>query len=206
MKMIFARHGEGQANLAHKIANRGLRYGLTTLGRRQAVALAERLREFPIQIIYTSPVLRAIETSVLLAERLEVPYEVAEALREYDCGVAEGRSDPAAWRLWQDLFEAWTIQRRWEARIDGGESFFQVRDRFVPFIEQVVDHYRGSESAVVCVAHGGIFWTMLPLVLNIDKAESFSRLNFDYTSFLVAEENCGKLVIVNQDGGAPQND
>ena len=92
------------------------------------------------------------------------------------------------------------MQRRWEARIDGGESFFQVRDRFVPFIEQVVDRYRGSEAAVVCVAHGGIYRMMLPLVLNIEEAESFSRLNFDFTSFLVAAEAHGRLAAVEQDG------
>ena len=35
--------------------------------------------------IYCSPLLRAIETCVLLADRLEVDYEITDALREYDC-------------------------------------------------------------------------------------------------------------------------
>jgi len=91
MRIYFARHGESQANLLHEISNRGLRHGLTRKGREQAVALAQRLQHRPIAHIYSSPVLRAIETSVILANRLEVDYEITDALREYDCGILEGR-------------------------------------------------------------------------------------------------------------------
>jgi len=41
--------------------------------------------------------LRAIETSVILANRLDLDFEVVEALREYDCGILEDRSDEASW-------------------------------------------------------------------------------------------------------------
>ena len=92
MRIYFARHGESQANLLHEISNRGLRHGLTRKGREQAEGLARRLQGIPIATIYSSPVLRAIETSVILAHRLDVDYEVTEALREYDCGILEGRS------------------------------------------------------------------------------------------------------------------
>jgi broad specificity phosphatase PhoE len=99
MRIYFTRHGESQANLLHEISNRGLRYGLTRKGREQAVTLAHRLQDSPITHIFSSPVLRAVETSVILANRLDLDFEVVEALREYDCGILEGRSDEAGWQL-----------------------------------------------------------------------------------------------------------
>ena len=54
-------------------------------------------RDLPITHIFSSSVLRAIETSVILTNRLDLDFEVVEALREYDCGILEDRSDEASW-------------------------------------------------------------------------------------------------------------
>jgi broad specificity phosphatase PhoE len=200
MRIYFTRHGESQANLLHQVSNRGLRHGLTRKGREQAVALADRLRNLPVTRIYSSPVLRAIETSVILANRLELDYEVVDALREYDCGIAEGRSDAEAWQLWRALFDAWVVERRWEQRIEGGESFYDIRERFVPFIEGLVNRYGSTEAGVVCVSHGGVYWMMLPLVLkNVDHG-LMAKHGLDYTSCIVAEWRPAGLYCVEWNG------
>jgi broad specificity phosphatase PhoE len=200
MRIYFVRHGESQANLLHEISNRGLRHGLTREGREQAVALADRLRNPGITHIFSSPLLRAIETTVILAYRLEIDYEVVDALREYDCGIAEGRSDAKAWQLWQALADAWVIDRRWEQRIEGGESFHDLRERFVPFIEGLVNRYGSTEAGIVCVSHGGVYRMMLPLVLENVDDEMFARHGFDYTSCIVSEWRPGGLYCVEWNG------
>lgn len=182
MKIYFARHGESQANLLHEISNRGLRHGLTPRGREQAAALARRLEGIPLTRIYSSPLLRAIETSVILAHQLRLEYEVVDALREYDCGLAEGRADAEAWQLWQELYDAWTIHGRHEQRIAGGESFTEVRARFVPFIEGLVAQHAATDANIVCVAHGGLYRMMLPLV-GPGGAELRSPWDFDYAAY-----------------------
>jgi probable phosphoglycerate mutase len=200
MKIYFARHGQSQANLLHQISNRGLRHGLTRRGREQAAALADRLRNLRITHLYSSPLLRAIETTVILANRLELDYEVVDALREYDCGVAEGRSDAEAWQLYQGLSDAWVVDKRWEQRIEGGESFTDIRQRFVPFIEGLVNQYGSTEAGIVCVSHGGVFWMMLPLVLkNVDN-ELAARYGLDYAGCIVAEWRPEGLYCVEWNG------
>lgn len=186
MRIYFVRHGESQANLLREISNRGLRHGLTPRGREQAVALAQRLQTHAITRIYSSPILRAIETSVILAHRLDVEYEISDALREYDCGILEGRADEEAWQRWQALFDAWTVHRHWEQRIEGGESFNDIRARFEPFIEGLVARYGTSEAEVACVAHGGLYWMMLPMVLKNVDTELVARYGFDHTACIVA--------------------
>jgi 2,3-bisphosphoglycerate-dependent phosphoglycerate mutase len=200
MRIYLARHGESQANILHEVANRGLKHGLTRAGRAQAVALADHLRGVSIARIYCSPLLRAIETTVILAERLGVEYEVTDALREYDCGYAEGRSDDAAWRRWQELRDAWVVDRDWARRIEGGESFHDIRARFVPFMEALVRQYGQSGDDVLCVSHGGVYSLMLPLILpNVNNA-LIERYGFGYTSYVIAEPRAVGLVCVEWNG------
>ena len=188
MRITFTRHGESQANVTHEVSNRGLRHGLTRVGREQTVALAERLCGSPITRIYSSPLLRAIETSVLLAHQLDSDYEVVDALREYDCGSIEGRSDEASWKSWQELWDAWVKHQQWERRIEGGESFHDVRDRFVPFIDNLIQLYQHTDANLLCVGHGGLYWMMLPLVLrNVDTELISKRRGFPYGTLVVSE-------------------
>jgi broad specificity phosphatase PhoE len=127
--------------------------------------------------------LRAIETTVIIADRLGVEYEIDDALREYDVGYLEGRSDEGAWQIWQELFDSWTKEQRWEQRIKGGETFLQVRERFVPFIERLIRHHQGTDDGLVCIAHGGLYWMMLPLVLaNVDTEFIEQRQGFSHTT------------------------
>ena len=202
MRIYFTRHGESQANLLNEVANRGLKHGLTHAGREQAAALAERLKDLTITRIYSSPLLRAIETSVIVANRLGAEYEVVDALREYDCGIAEGRSDAEARQMVRAVFEMWVLEKRWEERIEGGECFHDIRERFVPFIEGLVSRYKDSEAGIVCVSHGGVYWTMLPLVLkNVDLA-LIGKHGLGHTSCVVAEWRPEGLYCVEWDGKA----
>nr|PZN29577.1 MAG: hypothetical protein DIU80_09165 [Chloroflexota bacterium] len=72
---------------------------LTERGRQQATRLAEELRGRPIARIASGPILRARKTAALLAAACGLPLDVTDALREYGCGVAEGRADAEAWAL-----------------------------------------------------------------------------------------------------------
>ena len=200
MRIYFSRHGESQANILREISNRGLQHSLTARGRQQAAALAQRLQDHPIKKIFSSPLLRALETSIIVANQLGVEYEVTDALREYDCGILEGRSDNIAWQGWQLLFDAWVVHHRWERRIAGGENFYDIRERFVPFIEGLVKQYGETETEVACVSHGGTYCVMLPVILkNVDTALIY-KYGFDYTSCVVAENRSTGLYCVEWNG------
>jgi len=202
VRIYFARHGESQANLLHEISNRGHRRGLTHKGREQAAALANGLMDQHITRLFASPLLRAIETAVILANRLRAEYEVVDTLREYDGGIAEGRSDAGAWRLWHELFEAWLVNGRWEQRIEGGESWYNVRGRFVPFIEGLVERYGNTGERILCVSHGGTYCAMLPQVLaNMDSRQIVDH-GFGHTSCLVSEWRLSGLCCVAWDQDA----
>jgi broad specificity phosphatase PhoE len=201
MRIYFARHGESQANKLKEISNRGLRHGLTLQGRRQAAALAEQLAGAlpPVQKVYTSPVLRAIETGVLVAGRLGVEYEVTDALREFDCGIAEGRADAEAWGMWQAVVNGWK-RGEIERRVEGGESYLDLAGRVLPFVRGLVSAHAGTDWAGVCIAHGGVYYPLLPQLLVNVSPEELERRGLGYTTCVTAEERGGKLVCVAWNG------
>ena len=172
MSIIFVRHGESEANLLGEFSNRGLKHPLTDVGRIQAAELASSFDPDREHVIFCSPLLRALETAQVIAAYLEVKVLVSDALREYDVGVFEGRSDQRSWEAFADLTEAWFARAEFDSRMEGGESLNDIRARFLPFIAGL-----GPESVakdVICVGHGGTYRCMMPLL--------FDNVDFEFAS------------------------
>ena len=189
MRLYFTRHGESEANVLQVISNRGQRHPLTEKGRQQAQTLAAELLPAGITAIYTSPLLRAVQTAEILSEALGADFEITDALGEYDCGILEGTSGPETWAAFWALREAWWPGWQWERRIKGGESFLDMQARFVPFVDGLLAADNQRDASLVLIGHGGLYLSMLPLVLvNVDF-EFASHQPFPNTGYVLAESD-----------------
>lgn len=188
MKLFFARHGQSEANVLRIISNRGVAHGLTEKGRQQAVLLGQSLAQSGITGVFSSPLLRATQTAEILSAALGVDFTITDALREYDCGVIEGKSDAESWELHKLVREDWLLRGQWERRIDGGESFLDIRRRFEPFIQDLLATYP-QDASLVLIGHGGLYISMLPLVLVNVRFEDAIQWPFPNTGAVLAE-NC----------------
>ncbi len=74
MRVHFTRHGQSEANVARVVSNRGLVHPLTSQGRSDARRLAASLAGEGIVRVYSSPLLRAIETATVVAHALDAWY------------------------------------------------------------------------------------------------------------------------------------
>lgn len=194
MKISFVRHGESVANLLHEFSNRGFKHGLTERGFQQAEQLVQKLRGIPFRQIYTSPLKRAFQTAQILQEHLNCPLEISDALREYDCGVLEGKSDPESWAIYDRVFQQWQ-EGQWAERIPGGESHLDIQARFIPFIDAISQAQ--EDENVLLVGHGGIYRCMFPLMMiNLD-AETLGELDIDYAMPIIAETRRAGLFCTN---------
>jgi len=194
MKLYFVRHGESEANTLRVISNRESPFGLTALGKEQAVILADRLKDILVTAIFSSPVLRARETAEILSESFHLPYQITEALREYDCGILEEKSDEESWKLHSEIAEDWTLNHNFLRKPEGGENFLEIKKRFVPFIESFTQNESHEENHILFVSHGGLLQLMLPeLLTNIDHA--FVRSNgIRHTQCIIAEQRQNGLL------------
>ena len=105
---------------------------LTDVGRRQAAAAAEALKEVPLAAVYCSDLNRAADTAAEIARaNLHFRGEVVkmEWLRERSFGCLEGK-------MWKDFsghpkYDGWP--GTWTP--DGGETWPVVRDRIKKFFK-----------------------------------------------------------------------
>jgi len=194
MRLYFARHGESEANTRHIISNRESLLGLTSLGKQQAKALAQSLSEFPISLIFCSPVFRARETADILAASLGKPYQITDAWREYDCGILEDQSDEESWGLHRHYFDDWTLSQNYLSKPEGGECFEDIRNRFLPFIQELTRNSLNRDAHILLIGHGGLFLLMLPLILtNIDHSFAVSQ-GMHNAEYVLAEQSQNELV------------
>ncbi len=111
VRLIWARHGENIANLTGTFSHAVFDGDLTDRGRQQAEELGHRLAKAPggaVGFVAVSPLRRAVHTGDIVGRRLGLePQLVLEALRELAVGDLDGRNNPAAWRTYESVLEAW---------------------------------------------------------------------------------------------------
>jgi broad specificity phosphatase PhoE len=138
--------------------------------------------------IFSSPILRAMQTAQILSESLRIQVETTEALREWSVGIYEGTRDPHGWELHHQVWEDWSLGQKFDSKMPGGESLNEIQARFTPFIDGLLKERENSPKTIFLVGHGGLFSAMLPIIFkNVDFA--FAREHyFPNTGYVLAEK------------------
>lgn len=193
MKIYFVRHGESTANLLREFSNSDSKHPLTETGLRQAYIVAHALSGLSIEQIYSSPILRALQTAQILAESLGIPIHTTEALREWSVGVYEGTTDPAGWELHRWVQEQWFRHEEFNSRMPSGESHYDIRSRFLPFIQELIAGNQQNDRNILLVGHGGLYLAMLPFVCTNISFAFAQQHGFPYTGYALAEVRQNEL-------------
>ncbi len=145
--LYFIRHGQTDANVQRLYAGSEWDVPLNDTGRAQArkFALANRDLLRQIDKFYVSPMIRTRETATIIAETamLDVPFEMAEHLREWDVGEWSRKPYDEVGKILETL-----------ATPPGGESFAVFSARALGALRHAAT--QENERALV-VAHGGIW-------------------------------------------------
>jgi probable phosphoglycerate mutase len=155
-RLLLIRHGESYAN-ANGLAGGPIGDGgLTPLGRRQAEALAQRLRTShelaKATALYTSALPRAIETGEIVSRAL--PEGLTPVVDETLNEISVGEGDGLAWAEYVERYGApdWDLDPD-ALTAPGGESLLGFYERCREAIERLVA--RHPHELVVVVCHGG---------------------------------------------------
>lgn len=146
MKLIFVRHGESTSNKVGRVT--GIENAkLTQKGRRQAAATGRKLKRTQIDIIYSSPLIRALDTAKQIAKfHKGVKIVIKENLKERHHGVWEGKKIAN--------IPEWGKRYELGFKPGGGESVEQIYARIKPFIKHILKRHKSQ--TVVIVAHGAV--------------------------------------------------
>ncbi len=156
MRLLLIRHGRQSSPLCNVDVE------LSEVGRRQAELLALRLKNIKPDRIYTSGLLRAKQTAVLLFGT-ETPFLEREELNEISFGDMTGKADSRNAVLFPEYFAA-KKKKEDNVRLPGGECPTEVFDRAVAVVEEAVAS--GAET-VVFVTHGGVIRALVAGLLGL---------------------------------------
>lgn len=167
--VLWARHGQNQANLTRQFSHRRLDLDLTAVGWQQAeqlaTVLATRLRRSTEPLaLFSSPLRRAQQTAGAVARRLGAQAMLLEGLRELNVGDLDGRNDPEAWAIYRSVLTDWRNGKH-DRRFPGGEDWHELRSRLGASLGQIANKTRGGTAVVI--AHGANLRAALPGLANI---------------------------------------
>ena len=126
-RLLLARHGQTVWNVEHRLQGQ-LDSPLTDEGVAQARRIAERLAGAGVLTVCSSPLGRALQTAVIIADRLGADVIEVPELSEVHHGELAGMT-------WEEIDEAYPTAReeraanRYGWAFPGGESYAQARAR-----------------------------------------------------------------------------
>jgi probable phosphoglycerate mutase len=153
-KLVLVRHGESEGNVVRIFTTTPMTLALTELGRQQSREAAAVIASIahPI-IVIASPYVRARDTGLIIADTLQLPFEIRDGLHEREAGEFAGRS-------YDDIADAEGFDplRPWAWIPAGGESYEHVRNRIGPILDELVARF--PDDDIVVVSHGGVMAAM----------------------------------------------
>ncbi len=157
--MVLMRHGQTQANL-NRLVDGQTDSELTDLGRRQARAAGEALRDTHFRAAYASDLKRAMTTAreVLTGQGSQLDVKPIKLLRERNFGAMDGRH--------VDEYKAHPEFDGWggKFRPEGAETHAEVRARAKQFFEAFVNEHAGEigddRANYLVVSHGVVIFEL----------------------------------------------
>ncbi|GAB2565123.1 histidine phosphatase family protein [Gracilibacillus alcaliphilus] len=164
MEILLIRHGESEADILNVHEGRA-DFSLTELGNKQARRLASRVNQaFPPEVIWSSTLKRAKETTSYLVEMMDCTVNYEGDLMEHNNGVFAGVSFEEAAKL--------SFPQHLHERFPEGESFIEFRMRIESVFSKIVTSSI-QNNRIAIVAHGGVINHILQIFLKNPVTKEF---------------------------------
>jgi probable phosphoglycerate mutase len=161
MNLYLIRHGRQSSRLCNVNVN------LSEAGFHQARLVGERLALKTIDAVYSSDLIRAVETAQEANKHWNAPHIIRPELREISFGDMEGMTD-------QDIAVTFKEFKKEQAKMEqdlpypGGECAADVIRRAMPVFEEIASS--GFQNVAV-VTHGGVIRTIVAAFLHMEPKD-----------------------------------
>lgn len=164
-KLLLVRHGESVGN------SKGIIQGLTDFpltenGKDSVKRIVDDNYELfkDKSIIMSSPLIRASQTSELIASRISKEIVYDELLKEFSAGILDGVSKREAEAKYKTYFDIWKKRRDLDL-IPGSESGKHLQARVLIFLEQYL--YRDYNDIIV--SHAGFMRSFINTIRGVSR-------------------------------------
>lgn len=159
MNIYLIRHGRQNSK------SYNVNVPLAAEGIEQARLLGERLKRYDIDVVYSSDLIRAVETADIVNEYIKKPRVVDKCLREADFGGFTGLSDDELKESYKEFLKRRATMTVDEPYPDGGENCQMVYERAFSVLKEII---KEDYKNVCMVTHGGTIRALLTGILGAD--------------------------------------
>jgi broad specificity phosphatase PhoE len=164
-RILLIRHGETDWNRIRRFQGRS-DLPLNQKGKDQAHALALALKDESLTAIYSSPLIRTLETARLIKVfHPSIPLFEEEGLVEMNLGEFEGMEAQRWAAEYPDFLRTWQ-ETPASVTMPGGESLQEVQTRAIGTLERITKLYP-TESTLLLCSHNFVNLTMLCYALRV---------------------------------------
>lgn len=161
MKLYIIRHGETDYNKKRLLQGQS-DIPLNEYGRELAQITSKALSTLHFDKIYSSPLIRALETAQIITGRKDIVTD--KRLMEICFGVGEGVESSTLGEAFSNFFFA--PEKYIPPK--GGESYEDLVTRAKNFLESEIYPIRNTEQNVLIVAHGAVNKALMLVLKNIE--------------------------------------
>lgn len=150
-----------------------------------AIFLKDYVRKYRLkpELIYSSPLKRALASAEILGKTLSLEVKPEETLKERSFGKWEGLSINEIVSLYPDDFERWRLNPAKFSPPDG-ESTIEVNKRASEALKKIIKNHKNSQ--IFITAHGGINRVILCNILGM-PLENIFRIEQDFACVNIIE-------------------
>lgn len=169
--LYIMRHGRTDWNDERRLQGR-TDIPLNETGRQMARDAASRYADIDLDIIYCSPLIRALETARIFASGRDIPVITDDRLKEMAFGIYEGMArsfdipDCPVNVLFRD-------PENYKVPVEGGESFDELFNRTGSFLDEIRPLVSEGKNILI-VGHGAMNLSIICQVRNIPLKDFWS--------------------------------
>ena len=193
-RILLVRHAENNYTRTGKLAGWIKGVHLNEVGRLQATKLADALAIYPIKYIYSSPLVRALETARPIADVHKLNVSKCSQIGEVRYGQWQGKSLRVLRRrkLWNQIQNVPSL-----SRFPDGESIRSSQMRAINAVETIVG--RHPKSCVALVSHADIIKMIVAHYMGL-TLDLYQRIVVDTASIseLYIANDVVKVIRINQ--------
>ena len=201
MKLILLRHGESEWNLENRFTG-WKDVGLTERGKQEALFSAKQLIQQNLKIcsIYTSVLKRAIQTTEIIIDKLNIPkneinlewrlnerhYGALQGLNKSETAKKYGEEKVLLWRRSYDIPPPLLkdddkrhpkLNKKFkdiDCELPVGESLKNVIERLSPFLKEYMDYIKNNPGNHLIVAHSNSLRAIIKILDKLSEKEIVS--------------------------------
>ena len=170
--LYIMRHGRTDWNRLHKLQGR-TDIPLNAEGKEMAERAAVEYRDIPLDVCWSSPLIRALETAEILLRGRNIPIFTDDRLREMSFGDYEGLENSFS------IPECpvniiFRHPELYTSSVGGAETFDELFARAGSFLEEIVYPLLNQGKNVLIVGHGAMNLSIISRIRGLPRKDFWS--------------------------------